>query len=157
MWNNKFSIVFLYSVTFCNWKYWQPLTVLKIPPWYVKILKMPSNYYCYSSFPLSPSKMSTCKLTASWKMAENITAWARQQCTVWKTIEEMALRIRQPSRGLFNLSLSFTLILNSQSFNSPEYLLVLWDILRCTRPPQSQSGAIFCHLNHHCVVFNSGR
>ena len=28
-------------------------------------------------------------------------------------------------------------------------------ILRCTRPPQSQSGAIFCHLYHHCVVFNS--
>ena len=29
--------------------------------------------------------------------------------------------------------------------------------LRCTRPPQSQSGAIFCHLNHHCVVFKSAR
>ena len=29
--------------------------------------------------------------------------------------------------------------------------------LRCTRPPQSQSGAIFCHLNHHCVVFKSPR
>ena len=27
----------------------------------------------------------------------------------------------------------------------------------CTRPPQSQSGAIFCHLNHHCVVFKSAR
>ena len=27
--------------------------------------------------------------------------------------------------------------------------------LRCTRPPQSQSGAISCHLNHHCVVFKS--
>ena len=25
--------------------------------------------------------------------------------------------------------------------------------LRCIRPPQSQSGAIFCHLNYHCVVF----
>ena len=25
--------------------------------------------------------------------------------------------------------------------------------LRYTRPPQSQSGAHFCHLNHHCVVF----
>ena len=23
----------------------------------------------------------------------------------------------------------------------------------CTRPPQCQSGAIFCHLNDHCVVF----
>ena len=45
-------------------------------------------------------------------------------CTVWKTIEEMALRIRQPFRGLFNFSLSFTFILNSQSFNPPEYLLV---------------------------------
>ena len=29
--------------------------------------------------------------------------------------------------------------------------------LRCTRPPQSQSGAIFCHLNHHCVLFKSAR
>ena len=29
--------------------------------------------------------------------------------------------------------------------------------LRCTRPPQSQSGSIFCHLNHHCVVFKSAR
>ena len=29
--------------------------------------------------------------------------------------------------------------------------------LRCTRPPQSQSGAIFCDLNHHCVVFKSAR
>ena len=29
--------------------------------------------------------------------------------------------------------------------------------LRCTRPPQSQSGAILCHLNHHCVVFKSAR
>ena len=28
-------------------------------------------------------------------------------------------------------------------------------ILRCTRPLQSQSRAIFCHLNHHCVVFDS--
>ena len=26
-----------------------------------------------------------------------------------------------------------------------------------TRPPQSQSGAIFCQLNHHCVVFQSAR
>ena len=34
-------------------------------------------------------------------------------CTVRKTIEEMALRIRQPFRGLFNFSLSFTFILNS--------------------------------------------
>ena len=25
----------------------------------------------------------------------------------------------------------------------------------CTRPPQSQSGAIFCHQNNHCVVFES--
>ena len=27
----------------------------------------------------------------------------------------------------------------------------------CTRPPQSQSGAIFFHLNDHCVVFKSAR
>ena len=26
-----------------------------------------------------------------------------------------------------------------------------------TRPPQSQSGAIFFHLNHHCVVLKSAR
>ena len=25
----------------------------------------------------------------------------------------------------------------------------------CTRPPQSQSGAMFFHLNDHCVVFKS--
>ena len=25
------------------------------------------------------------------------------------------------------------------------------------RPPQSQSGAIFCHLNDQCVVFKSPR
>ena len=30
-------------------------------------------------------------------------------------------------------------------------------ILRCTRPPHSQSGAVFCHLNHHCVVFKTPR
>ena len=29
--------------------------------------------------------------------------------------------------------------------------------LRGARPPQSQSGAIFCHLNYHCVVFESAR
>ena len=34
-------------------------------------------------------------------------------CTVWKTSEEITLRICQPFRGLFNLSLSFTFILNS--------------------------------------------
>ena len=33
-------------------------------------------------------------------------------CTVWKTIEEMALRIRQLFRGLINFSLSFTFILS---------------------------------------------
>ena len=27
----------------------------------------------------------------------------------------------------------------------------------CTRPPQSQSGAIFFHLNDHCVMFKSAR
>ena len=27
----------------------------------------------------------------------------------------------------------------------------------CTRPAQSQSGAIFFHLNDHCVVFKSAR
>ena len=32
-----------------------------------------------------------------------------------------------------------------------------WYKLRCTRPPQSQSGALFCHLNHHCVVLKSAR
>ena len=42
-----------------------------------------------------------------------------------KTIEEMALRICQPFRGLFNLSLSFTFIFNILSFNPPEYFLVL--------------------------------
>ena len=26
-----------------------------------------------------------------------------------------------------------------------------------TRPPKSQFGAIFCHLNDHCVVFKSAR
>ena len=26
-----------------------------------------------------------------------------------------------------------------------------------TRPPQSQSGAIFFHLNYYCVVFKSTR
>ena len=36
-------------------------------------------------------------------------------------------------------------------------ILMYTGILRCTRPPQSQSGAIFCHLNHHCVVFKSAR
>ena len=30
-------------------------------------------------------------------------------------------------------------------------------ISECTRPPKSQSGAIFCYLNDHCVVFESAR
>ena len=38
--------------------------------------------------------------------------WDFLQCTVWKTIEEIALRVCQPFRGLFNFSLSFTFILN---------------------------------------------
>ena len=38
--------------------------------------------------------------------------------------------------------------------NNHENLL---NMLRCTRPTQSQSGAIFCHLNHYCVVFKSTR
>ena len=29
--------------------------------------------------------------------------------------------------------------------------------LGCTRPPQSQYGALFCHLYDHCVVFKSVR
>ena len=33
--------------------------------------------------------------------------------------------------------------------------LTIGFISGCARPPQSQSGAIFCHLNDHCVVFES--
>ena len=31
------------------------------------------------------------------------------------------------------------------------------DTSGCTRPPQSQSGALFCHLNYPFVVFKSVR
>ena len=39
------------------------------------------------------------------------------QGTVWKTIEEMTLRIFQPFRGLFNFPLFSTFIIDNESFN----------------------------------------
>ena len=35
--------------------------------------------------------------------------------------------------------------------------IIIGYILGCTRPPQSQSGAIFCCLNNHCILFKIAR
>ena len=52
---------------------------------------------------------------------------------------------------------SLHIVFNDDFVVSVTDFTLFYSYIDVTRPPRSQSGAIFCHPNHHCVVFKSPR
>ena len=75
-----------------------------------------------------------------------LSCWVSGAKTEKHFLCDTTLHYEQPcSSILASVTLSILHISKTDEGKVPE--------LRCIRPPQSQSGAIFCRLNHRCVVF----